>query len=252
MPLSVQIASDLHIECQNNQDIDPLDYILPQAKILILAGDIGSLYKFNQLKNFLSRICNFFEHVLYIPGNHEYYYIYDYEYITFEALVKRLESLSKIIPNLHILNRTSVLIGDICICGCTLWTNPKCSVPNFIVHINEMTTAKYTETHLKDLKFIQDMVDYATDKKYKLVVVTHHPPTYEVLKDCKKRKKFISLYATNLDFLLDKTKICSWICGHTHKNFNIISNKGCHLVSNQKGKIKDCILDYKKNFIIEL
>ena len=41
MTISVQIASDLHIECIDNNDIDPLTYITPAADILILAGDIS-------------------------------------------------------------------------------------------------------------------------------------------------------------------------------------------------------------------
>ena len=42
---SIQIASDLHIEFKNDDVPDPLNYITPTANILILAGDIGSLYK---------------------------------------------------------------------------------------------------------------------------------------------------------------------------------------------------------------
>jgi predicted phosphohydrolase len=252
MSLSIQIASDLHIECKNDQDIDPLEYITPKANILILAGDIGSLYKIQQLKNFLNKICDCFEFVLFIPGNHEYYYIDGNETLTFSALEQRLKNLSSEIPNLHILYRDSVLIGNICICGCTLWSNPSCPIPNFIVRIHEMTTTNYTKHHLQDLKFIKDMIKYTTAKNYKLVVVTHHPPTFKVLVDAKKRKKFISLYASNLDYLLDKDKVDTWICGHTHKNFDLLSEKRCRVLSNQKGKAKDYVMDYKKDFIIDL
>ena len=41
---SFQLASDLHIEYQNNR-VNAFDFITPTADILILAGDIGSLYK---------------------------------------------------------------------------------------------------------------------------------------------------------------------------------------------------------------
>ena len=53
---SIQISSDLHIECVNDDNIDPLQYITPSADILILAGDIGSLYKIKQLKNFIKQL----------------------------------------------------------------------------------------------------------------------------------------------------------------------------------------------------
>jgi hypothetical protein len=42
------------------------------------------------------------------------------------------------------------------------------------------------------------------------------------------------------------------VCGHVHKNFDFISEKGCHVVGNQKGKDKDNIIDYKKDFIVNI
>jgi len=65
-----QIVSDLHIEYRNDEIPDPLSLITPTADNLILAGDIGSLYKFNQLKGFLQNLCKYFKNVLYVPGNH--------------------------------------------------------------------------------------------------------------------------------------------------------------------------------------
>ena len=43
--MTIQIASDLHIEYKNDLVPDPLNYLIPSADILILAGDIGSFYK---------------------------------------------------------------------------------------------------------------------------------------------------------------------------------------------------------------
>ena len=53
--VTVQIASDLHIEYKNNNIPNPLDFITPSADILILAGDIGSFYKIQQLTEFLKK-----------------------------------------------------------------------------------------------------------------------------------------------------------------------------------------------------
>ena len=64
--VELQIASDLHIEYKNDDIPDPLDYITPNADILILAGDIGSLYKINQLEGFLIKICQYFKYVIYV------------------------------------------------------------------------------------------------------------------------------------------------------------------------------------------
>ena len=67
----------------------------------------------------------------------------------------------------------------------------------------------------------------------------------------KRKKKFQSIYATDLDYLLDVNFVQTWICGHVHKNFDFVSDKGCRLVGNQKGKIKDKITDYKSNFLLQ-
>ena len=214
---TIQIASDLHIERSCNDVHDLNNYIVPKADVLILAGDIGSLYKIKQLEEFLKNLSSLFQAILYIPGNHEFYTMPEYQPIGYRALEKRLESLGQKISNLHILNRGSVLINDICIVGCTLWSNPKCRVPPFIVRVYGMNTAYYYKRHVDDLK-----------------------------------KNFDSLYASDLDYLLDKKNMKLWICGHTHKNIDFTTSKECRVVSNQKGKPKDRIKDYNKAFEITL
>ena len=70
-----------------------------------------------------------------------------------------------------------------------------------------------------------------------------------------KRDKYISLYTSDLDYLLDTNKINTWICGHIHSNFDFIHNQkqnGTRIVGNQKGKPKDKITDYLKNFVIKI
>lgn len=59
-----QIVSDLHIEYKNTDVPDPLSLITPSAEILILAGDIGSFYQYDQLKKFLSKLCPHFKIVI--------------------------------------------------------------------------------------------------------------------------------------------------------------------------------------------
>jgi len=117
---SIQIASDLHIEFKNDDIPDPLYYITPSADILILAGDIGSLYKIDQLKGFLEKLCPLFATVIYVPGNHEYYTVQNYEHLSMNKLLNRLYDIEKDIKNLYVLNQSSIVIDDICITGCTL------------------------------------------------------------------------------------------------------------------------------------
>ena len=96
------------------------------------------------------------------------------------------------------------------------------------------------------------MMSFCKKNVNKLIIITHYPPTKKVLENaCERKKKFQSIYATDLDYLLDVNFVQTWICGHVHKNFDFVSDKGCRLVGNQKGKIKDKITDYKSNFLLK-
>lgn len=248
-----QIASDLHIEYKNSDVPEPLDYIKPSADILILAGDIGSFYKIEQLTEFLRKICSHFCLVLYVPGNHEWYTVNGYIPLSRRDLENRMDIIEKSINNLIILNRKSILLGNLCITGATLWTNTEQNkVPSYIVRIHGMNTKDYQDNHNKDLEYIKHMINYCKNKNHELLIVTHHPPTKKVLENTNKRKKFLYLYASDLDYLLDKNFVSTWVCGHIHKNFDFISEKGCRVIGNQKGKKKDKITDYRKNFSISI
>jgi len=172
--------------------------------------------------------------------------------VTFSALEKRLEKLALEIPRLHILNRSSVRIEDICIVGATLWSNPQCKIPPYIVRIHGMDTDKYKRYHLNDLSYIKKMTEYCHINKYRMIVVSHHPPSLQSLDGIKKKKNLSSLYATDLEHILNKEDMELWICGHTHRNMDFISKGGCRVLSNQKGKPKDKVIDYRKDFVVNL
>lgn len=252
MTTSVQIVSDLHIEYRNDDIPDPLDYIKPSANILVLAGDIGSLYKVDQLEGFLKKLCPHFETVIYVPGNQEYYMSPNIQSIPFVKLTSRLYDIEKNIQNLYILDQSSVVIGDICISGCTLWSKPLVNIPKFIVRIHGMNNDIYEKKFENDLAYINKMIEYASENSFKLLVVTHYCPTYEIVDDNRVKDKYISLYVSELDHLLVKNKVHTWCCGHIHRNFDLVTEGGTRVVGNQKGKPKDNVTDFKKDFVIEI
>lgn len=251
--MKLQIVSDLHIEYRSDNVPDPLSLITPSADILIMAGDIGSFYKYDQLKTFLNRLCPYFKVVIYVPGNHEFYNQKGYESKRMSTLFKSFIKIEESIKNLFILNRSSLQIGNICIVGCTLWSESNVMIPKFIVRIQDMNTKIYNEKHKGDLLYIKKMIKYCNENNLKLVVVTHHCPTYSVITSKNKlRDKYISLYASNLDYLLTKESVHTWICGHIHINFDKITEGGTRLIGNQNGKPKDNIRDYNKKLVIEV
>ena len=256
--MKIQIASDLHIEYKNDKDVDPFDYITPSAEILILAGDIGSCYRYNQLRNFLKKLCPEFKIVLYVPGNHEYYYIPNTtKRMPMEFMTHMIYSLSILIPNLIILDRGSVLIGNVCISGCTLWSDPKVDMPSFYTRLHGMDLEKYRSKFETDLKFINETIEHCKEKDYELVVVTHYcPHEYVTLSEehgyDKDKENLKSFYMTDLTYMMNRELIKVWIYGHVHINCDMFSPMGTRIVSNQKGKPKNNVCDFSEQFILEI
>lgn len=247
--MKFQYLSDIHIEYKNDQVPDPLKYITPgQSTTLILAGDIGSLYKFNQLRFFLKALCTYFSTVLYVPGNHEFYQMTGYEPLQWPELLQRLSILESEIPNLHVLDRRTIVIDNVRIIGCTLWSDIKCPLPRFISRIHGDSTQSYRKRYQNDMRFLRRAI--AQPSSLPMLVVTHYPPTYRVVTT--KRDRFVSLYASHLDDLVDSPCLNTWICGHVHVNFDIITQGNARIVSNQKGKPRDKIRDFKKCAIVSI
>jgi predicted phosphodiesterase len=244
-----QIASDLHIEVL--KDIPNMhNYIEPKAEILILAGDIGRVTKFEQLKSFINIVCSKFKIVLYVLGNHEFYKVEGMEEKSMDEILKMVESLKEDNKNLYILNRMSVIIEDVCITGCTLWSKCIIQLPSYIVKIPNMDTSKYNHLFKKDYNYLVDMTKYCQEKNLKLLVVTHHCPSFDLIN--RKDDKNSCLYASNLDYLFLKEKIHTWIFGHSHKNCDYITPGGTRLVCNQRGKFKEEARYFSKSKLINV
>jgi predicted phosphohydrolase len=248
--MEIQIASDLHIEFKNDNIPDPLDYITPKASILILAGDIGTFYKYDQLLGFLEKLCPLFDTVFYVLGNHEYYMQKDSTPMTIGCITKNKNELESKISNLYILDRSSVRIGNYCIVGCTLWSDAKIEIPKFIVKIYGMDKKNYLSRFQSDTMYIQKMIKYCNENDLKLIVVTHYVPSFDVIPKNYLNYKFESLYCSDLNYMINENDIHTWICGHVHYNFDTLVN-GTRILSNQKGKPRDKIQDFSKEFIVK-
>jgi predicted phosphohydrolase len=248
--VNFQIVSDLHIEYMDNEEIDMKEFITPVADNLILAGDIGSLYREKQLFNFIEQCCDNFKQVYYVPGNHEYYTLKFINKVNqLYKLRGILYSFEKKIPNLKILDRHYVEIDNYIIAGCTLWSNlDNNQLPKFRVRIADINTRIYNIYFKRDVEFINKMIETKRDDQ-QIIIITHYPPTKNIISP-KSFDKFSFLYFSDLDYLLCKEKIHTWICGHIHFNFNMHTDGGTHLVGNQKGRERDNITDFSKNLVL--
>jgi predicted phosphodiesterase len=245
--MKVQIVSDLHIE-RFKSNVDLTEFINPKGDILIMAGDIGSMYMNDQLCDFLHQACENFPIVIFIPGNHEYYRLHKTKPLSFFTLEKNMCKFKLSHKNFYFLNRATLQIGNWLIIGSTLWSNT-CIFSKKIVKIHGFTLEKFLINHKLDKKFIIKQLKSAKKNKLNTLVVTHYPPIINAVHPKRRDDKFIDLYANNLYSLLKNANI--WVSGHTHYNYNIYEN-GCLLISNQLGKIKDNIKNYSKEMILNI
>lgn len=113
-----------------------------------------------------------------------------------------------------------------------------------------------TRWHKEDVAFITREAKQAKSLGQRLLVLTHHAPTF---KDTSNPRYLVSplrlAFATELDYMFDwKGKsdfsaIHTWVSGHTHWSTDQIIG-GVHIVSNQYGYSNTSESIYKPNFVV--
>lgn len=263
------LCSDIHlefgpIELKNTENAD----------VLILSGDIcvakdlrnPDPYEIMDTKKsamyhkFFRECCEEFKDVIYVMGNHEHYHG-DIAY-TYNMLKKNLNHL----PNLHIMEKEAITIGDVTfVCG-TLWTDMNKEDPNTLYGIKgymndyKIITDSRFDVHFRDqdgnfrtragklspeqtviehketLKFIDETTKAWPWAKY--VVVGHHAPSKLSTKPQYEKDVMVNgAYSSDLsEFILDRPQIKVWTHGHTHHNFDYMVGS-TRIVANPRGYI---------------
>ena len=245
--MRLQIVSDLHIETIKG-NVNLIEFIKPVGDVLILAGDIGSMYRTWQLCNFLDQACDAFPIVLFVPGNHEYYTLSKNNKRPFVTLENTMIRFKETHTNFYFLNRSTLQIKNWIFIGATLWSTPE-YFSDKIVRINGINKTRFLTMHKLDKKFIKKQIKQAKNKKLIPIVITHYPPVIDSVNPLRLGDPYLSLYTNYLEDLVINAKI--WISGHTHYNYRIYKGD-CLLISNQLGKAKDNITNFSLNKIIEL
>jgi len=227
-----QILSDLHIE---TGVLYPVESVIPHSEVLVLAGDIGSFYNVAPLVDFLEKISLKFKHVMYIPGNHEYYHSGNDRPETIGTLLYKFKKAVAHLDHVHVMDRKIVNINGTVFAGATLWSDPypHKRIPEF-VNLN-ISVHEYADMHKRDLKWLDRVAEQV---ELPLVVITHHAPSKTLVKRSTFADLYDSFYASSIEHLRIFKKANVWVFGHTHNNIDkMIGNT--RLVSNQSGKSID-------------
>ena len=222
--------SDLHMEFEENCRYIKQCGFPVTGEVLVLAGDIFYLKnKVPPMGNFWKWASKNYKQVLIVPGNHDYYGHYD-------VMIKE---------NVDYYQNQVVRIDDTDFILSTLWSHIPPQDEYAVSHgLNDfyqteyeghrLTVADYNQMHRFCLDFIQKSVAESTAKK--IVVVTHHLPTLQVVALQHKGSPINSAFATELGDFIAGSRIDCWIYGHSHTNIDTqIGNT--KIVCNQLGYV---------------
>ena len=236
--MKVQYASDLHIEFPENNSFLKNNPIKPVGDILVLAGDIVPFAVLDKHLDFFKYLSDNFKNTYWIPGNHEYYG---------SDISQRSNCFTEnILPNVQLLNNTTIEIEQVHFIFSTLWTQISETNQWYIKNnLSDFHTIKnngkallvnhYNELHANCIEFINKEL---YSKKGKTVFVSHHVPTFMNYPEKYKGDALNDAFAVELFPLIEKQQPDCWIYGHTHGNIADFTIGKTNMLTNQLGYVK--------------
>lgn len=242
MTHTVSVMSDLHLEFE--------DFKPPGGDILVLAGDICTARHLKTEGELGQRYRDFFEHcaanynhVLYVPGNHE---SYGYN------LSDTLGTLSANITSRIEMGdcQDYYLIDDWVFLLTTLWTDCNKGDPTTYLmmseRLNDFRTIRYGanyqrltpqlthKIHNDNLNWLENQLE--DNKDWKVFVVTHHGPHPQSIHSKYALEHHMNgAYVSDLSHLFDKySNLKYWAHGHVHNSFDYRAGSG-RVITNPKG-----------------
>lgn len=240
--MKIQFFSDIHLE-----DGD-VPYVPADCDVVCIMGDLGvGLSPIDWIDRYLNDVK---QPVLYVPGNHEFYYHNMFEMLdVYRARFKEM--------GVDFLYNNSVTLGDTKFIGTTLWTDfnlhgtqavkmrvaPEKMSDYICIFGNEgeltedgkrfLTPQEILREHQTAVAFIEAEL-VSLQKGHQAVVMTHHAPCIESLGE-RKTNLFAPYYASNLEWLVMKYQPALWMHGHIHEDIEYY--KGTSMITaNPKGR----------------
>jgi len=227
--MQIFIGSDYHVEMSG------IHHDTPVADVGIFAGDIGVIRDMAQLGEFYLLMKERYEHLIVIPGNHEFYHgDYDTAHdILYEFCTKH---------NIHLLSTKlgtdNLVLDGVTFWGDIFWTDCNKQNPVVMADVQDYLNDFRVITNNGGILSTKDICEFNKIARSKInwdadVIITHFAPI--VIPHPNFPLNEISYYFCNtgLEEQIIHSDVKLWIYGHTHHSTDfdladtrIISN--CH------------------------
>jgi predicted MPP superfamily phosphohydrolase len=258
--MKIHLLSDVHTEFKW--------YFIPEMEdeentIVIFAGDIGLAKRpettyLDTIKN----ACRRFKHVFMIMGNHEYWRC------SFNTTYSKIWNDTLGLENFDILEKETKVIDGVAFIGACLWTDMDKGNP-VVRYEAQQTMRDYkririgsdNDPYRRPLKPLDTIADNMRAKEYifpeitkqkeagnKVVVITHHAPSFLSVAEHYKGKMINGAYCNELGNEICDLEPELWVHGHTHYSFDYMIHN-TRIVCNPRGYAPD---ELNEDFIDDL
>jgi len=239
--MKLWVLSDLHLDVNRRHPL-ALPEPYPEHDAVIVPGDICQ--GIGDGVRFIVEAGLNAKPVVYVAGNHE---LYDRDRHA-ELAKGRAEAAA--VPNVHLLERDSLVMGGVEFIGCTLWTDYL-----YAGAAEQARAMLWAAQRLNDHRLIangargwspQDCLDehiasrawlagrLKRRSRHPKVVVTHHAPSRRSVEPQYRDDLLTGAFASNLDELVGKAAL--WVHGHIHGPSDYALD-GCRVVANPRGYV---------------
>ena len=225
--MKIQIVSDLHLEFHN-----PIPPLVDGVDVAVCAGDLapvetGAVF-------YLAKEWAGTRHILYVPGNHEYYGT------DIDTARKTLERQCRHL-GITLLDPGAITIDGVRFIGATLWTDlrlegladePRASIAltsgmsDFKGAIrkgrNLFRARDSAELHRAERRFIEAKLAQADRAEETAIVITHHAPTRRSIAPRFEGHPLNPGFASDLDRLIERYQPSLWVHGHMHDPVDVM------------------------------
>lgn len=247
--MKLLLLNDLHLEFKY--------FFIPEMEneketVVILAGDVGLVKKEYSYRDFINNTCDRFKNVIWVCGNHEFYGA------NFPTAVTKLWHATLDLENLYVVDKETVVIDDVAFVCATMWTNfdnnnvmTMEQAGYWMNDYKKIRTGPENEPWKRKLRPIDTLADHRHAVNYifpeitkqkaagmKVVVVTHHLPSFQSIAKELKHDQLNGAYASELFEDIMDTQPDIWHHGHSH--FSMDYHIGAtRIINNPRGYAPD-------------